>query len=105
MTTTKLPDSFNLNIPGGTYMATPTFVVVDKAGQWFATSMGSYGVPAGQFGIHVWYRPKFDAAWQLIQFRDGCHGNLTVLQGQLYFIVNEKDNNVRSYRIARYQGQ
>jgi hypothetical protein len=105
MMMSNIPNELDLNIPGGTYMATPTFVVVDKAGQWFATSMGSYGVPAKQFGIHVWYRPKISAQWQLILFRNGCHGNLTVLQGQLFFIVNDKDNHVRATKIQQYQGQ
>lgn len=99
-----IPDAFDLGIPGGTYTATPTFVVIDKAGQWFATSMSNYGVPAGQFGIHCWYRTAIDKPWQLLRFNDGCHGNLTVLQGKLYFIVNNKNGAVTASLIARFQG-
>jgi hypothetical protein len=102
---TPLPKAFELGIPGGTYMATPTYVVVDKAGQWFATSMSNALVPAPQFGIHVWYRIGIDAPWQLLRFKDGCHGNLTVLQGKLYFIINTKTGAVTAEQIERYQGQ
>ena len=42
-TQTPIPNPSELGIPGGTYTATQTFVQVDRAGQWFATSMSSYG--------------------------------------------------------------
>jgi hypothetical protein len=103
-TPTPLPKAFDLGIPGGTYMATPTYVFVDKAGQWFATSMSNANVPAGQFGIHVWYRKSMTAPWELLRFKDGCHGNLTLLQGKLYFIVNTKSGAVIAEQIERYQG-
>lgn len=85
-------------------MATPTYVEVDKAGQWFATSMSGYGVPAGQFGIHVWYRRSFTAPWQLLRFRDGCHGSLQVWCGKLFFVINQKDRMVGAEMIERWAG-
>jgi hypothetical protein len=99
-----LPKAFDLGIPGGTYMATPTYCIVDKAGQWFATSMSNAQVPAGQFGIHCWYRKSIDQPWQLLRFNDGCHGNLTVLQGKLFFMVNNKNGAVTATMIERFQG-
>ena len=104
MAPTPLPKTFNLNIPGGTYMATPTFVFIDKAGQWFATSMSNANVPAGQFGIHVWYRKTMTAGWTMIKFKNDAHGNLTLLQGKLYFIVNNKSGAVTAEIIEQYQG-
>ena len=99
-----LPKAFDLGIPGGTYTATPTYVVIDKAGQWFATSMSNALAPKGQFGIHCWYRTAMDKPWQLLRFNDGCHGNLTVLQGKLFFMVNNKNGTVTATMIERYQG-
>jgi len=86
-------------------MATPTFVFIDKAGQWFATSMSSAGVPKGQFGIHVWSRASYIAAWKLLKFRNDSHGNLTLLNGKLYFIINNKSGAVTAEIIESYQGQ
>lgn len=99
-----LPKAFDLGIPGGTYMATPTYVVVDKDGQWFATSMSNAQVPAGQFGIHCWFRPAINKPWQLLRFRDGCHGNLTVLQKRLFFIINMKNGSVYAEEVERFRG-
>jgi hypothetical protein len=99
-----IPKAFDLGVPGGTYTATPTYVVIDKAGQWFCTSMSNAGVPAGQFGIHVWYRKSMNDAWQMLRFRDKCHGNLTVLGGKLYFIINSPSGAVTAEQIERYQG-
>lgn len=103
-TLTPLPKAFDLQIPGGTYTAAPTYVEVDRRGAWFATSMSGYGVPAGQFGIHVWYRPTFTAPWQLIRFRDKCHGSLHVLMGKLYFIINQDNKQVGAELIERWGG-
>ena len=85
-------------------MATPTYVVIDKAGQWFATSMGSARAPKGQFGIHVWYRIAMSKPWQLLFFRNNSHGNLTVLQGNLYFIVNNPNGVITALMIQQYKG-
>jgi hypothetical protein len=102
-TPTVIPKAFDYGIPGGTYMATPTFSIVDKAGQWFCTSMSNAQVGT-QFGIHVWYRTSMQASWQLLRFKDGCHGNLTLLQGKLYFVVNNKNGSITAEQIERFQG-
>jgi hypothetical protein len=99
-----IPNPVELNLPGGTYTATQTFVQVDKAGQWFATSMSSYGVPDKQFGIHLWYRKSINAPWELIQFSDGAHGNITVIGNELYFIVNRMNKTAFMNKISRWQG-
>ena len=99
-----IPNPTELNIPGGTYTATQTFVQVDKAGQWFATSMSNYGVPWPQFGIHLWYRKSVAAEWQLIQFYNDAHGNITVIGNELYFIVNRKNGTSFMNKISRWQG-
>lgn len=103
-TPAPIPNPSELGIPGGTYTATQTFVQVDRAGQWFATSMSSYGVPDKQFGIHLWYRKSLTDAWMLLQFYDGCHGNLTVIGSELYFIVNRRNGTTFMNKIARFQG-
>ena len=89
-TQTPIPNPTELGIPGGTYTATQTFVQVDKAGQWFATSMSAQGVPWPQFGIHLWYRKSLAAPWQLIQFYNDAHGNISVIGNELYFIVTAR---------------
>jgi hypothetical protein len=88
-TPVPIPNPTELRIPGGTYTATQTFVQVDKAGQWFATSMSAYGVPDKQFGIHLWYRKSLNAPWELIQ---------------LYFIVNRNNGTTFMNKISRWQG-
>jgi len=103
-TITPIPNPTELGIPGGTYMATQTFVQVDKAGQWFATSMSNFGVPWPQFGIHLWYRKSLAAEWQLIQFYNDAHGNITVIGNELYFIVNRKNGTSFMNKISRWQG-
>lgn len=105
MAANDLPKAFDLAVPGSTYMATRTDVKIDKAGQWFMTSMSGANVPAGQFGIHVWYRKSFTAPWELIRFRDGCHGSLHVLAGKLYFVINTKSGGPIAEQIERWQGE
>ena len=103
-TPAPIPNPSELGIPGGTYTATQTFVQVDRAGQWFATSMSSYGVPDKQFGIHLWYRKSLTDAWMLLQFYNDAHGNLTVIGSELYFIVNRNNGTTFMNKIARFQG-
>lgn len=100
-----LPKAFQVDVPGGTYTATPTYLFIDKAGQWFCTSMSGAAAPAGQFGIHVWYRKTMASTWELLRFRDKCHGNLTLLEGKLYFVYNTPAGTVGAEQIERYQGQ
>ena len=103
-TQTPIPNPTELSIPGGTYTATQTFVQVDKAGQWFATSMSAHGVPWPQFGIHLWYRKSLAAPWQLIQFYNDAHGNISVIGNELYFIVNRNNGTTFMNKISRWQG-
>jgi len=103
-TQTPIPNPSELRIPGGTYTATQTFVQVDKAGQWFATSMSAYGVQQGQFGIHLWYRKSLGATWELIQFYNDAHGNLTPIGSELYFVVNRNNGTTFMNKISRWQG-
>ena len=103
-TQTPIPNPTELGIPGGTYTATQTFVQVDKAGQWFATSMSAQGVPWPQFGIHLWYRKSLAAPWQLIQFYNDAHGNISVIGNELYFIVNLNNKTSFMKKILRWQG-
>ena len=103
-TIAPIPNPTELGIPGGTYTATQTFVQVDKAGQWFATSMSNYGVPWPQFGIHLWYRKSLVDPWQLIQFYNDAHGNITCIGNELYFIVNRKNGTSFMNKILRWQG-
>ena len=103
-TQTPIPNPSELGRPGGTYTATQTFVQVDKAGQWFATSMSAEGVPWPQFGIHLWYRKSLAAPWQLIQFYNDAHGNISVIGNELYFIVNRKNGTSFMNKITRWQG-
>ena len=103
-TQTPIPNPSELRIPGGTYTATQTFVQVDKAGQWFATSMSAEGVPWPQFGIHLWFRKSLAAPWQLIQFYNDAHGNISVIGNELYFIVNRKNGTSFMNKITRWQG-
>lgn len=99
-----IPNPTELNIPGGTYTATQTFVQVDKSGQWFATSMGSHLIPSGKFAIHLWYRKSVTDAWQLIQFYEDAHGQIAVIGNELYFIVNRKNGTTFMNKISRWQG-
>jgi len=101
---TPIPNPVELNIPGGTYTATQTFVQVDKAGQWFATSMGSHLIPSKKFAIHLWYRKSLTAPWELIQYYEDAHGNITVIGNELYFIVNRINGTTFMNKIARFQG-
>jgi len=103
-TIAPIPNPTELGIPGGTYTATQTIVQGDKAGQWFATSMSNFGVPWPQFGIHLWYRKSLAAEWQLIQFYNDAHGNITVIGNELYFIVNRKNGTSFMNKISRWQG-
>jgi hypothetical protein len=99
-----IPVAIELGIPGGTYTATQTFVQVDKAGQWFATSMGSYLVPSKKFAIHLWYRKTIAAKWELLQFIEDAHGNITVIGNELFFIVNRKNGTVFMNKVLQWQG-
>jgi hypothetical protein len=99
-----IPLATELGIPGGTYTATQTFVQVDKAGQWFATSMGSHLIPSKKFAIHLWYRKTIIAPWELIQFVEDAHGNISVIGNELYFIVNRKNGTTFMNKIQRWQG-
>jgi len=101
---TPIPNPVELNIPGGTYTATQTFVQVDKAGQWFATSMGSHLIPSKKFAIHLWYRKSLTAPWELIQYYEDAHGNITVIGNELYFIVNRINGTTFMNKILRWQG-
>lgn len=100
----NIPNPCELNIPGGTYTATLTFVQVDRAGQWFATSMGSYGILSRKFAIHLWYRKTLTDPWQLIQYYEDAHGSIQVIQGKLYFIVNRKNGTVFMNQVSRWAG-
>ncbi len=99
-----IPTEIDLNIPGGTYVATPTYIAVDRAGQWFVTSMSGYGVPKGQFGIHLWYAKKLGQPWDMIRFKDKTHGSLTVIGSRLYFVTNEPDGKTHMSAILRWYG-
>ena len=99
-----IPNPCELKIPGGTYTATQTFVQVDKAGQWFATSMSAQGIISKKYAIHLWYRKSTTAAWELIQYVEDAHGNITVIGNELYFVVNRADKTQFIVKIARWQG-
>ena len=101
---TPIPNPAELNIPGGTYTATQTFVQVDKAGQWFATSMGAHLIPSRKFAIHLWYRKSIALPWQLIQYYEDAHGNISVIGNDLYFIVNRKNGTTFMNKVSRWQG-
>ena len=106
MTTAQppIPNTAELNIPGGTYTATITALQVDKAGQWFATSMSSYEIPSKRFAIHLWYRKSITAQWQLIQYYEDAHGTLSVIGNDLAFVVNRKNGTSFMNKIQRWQG-
>lgn len=94
-----------LNIPGGTYTATLTADVWDAYGREWATSMSRL-VPGGPFGIRVWQRENARSPWQQIIFREGCHGTLYVIRGQLWFVWNKPGspsgrNQILTYRHSR----
>lgn len=77
-----------LNLPGGTYDATLTSYERDAMGKEYATNMCRL-VPNGPFGIRLWMRTGKKAPWQLLVFKQGCHGVLWVVQGKLYFVWNQ----------------
>ena len=104
MTQPPIPPKVELNIPGGTYTATQTFVAVDKAGQWFATSMSAHGIISKKFAIHLWYRRNLEAEWSLISSYDDAHGNITVIGNELYFIVNRKNKSAFMQKVTQWQG-
>jgi len=106
MTNTQpaIPNPVELNIPGGTYTATQTFVQVDKAGQWFATSMGSHLIPSKKFAIHLWYRKSLNTPWELIQYYEDAHGNILVIGNELYFVVNRINGTTFMNKVSRWQG-
>ena len=107
MTTAQapIPNEFELNLPDGTtYIATQTFIQFDRAAQCFATSMSGWNCPKGEFGIHVWYSQKLNVNWQSLQIEPGCHGNLTVIGNDLYFIWNDKRGKPRGRKLLRWQG-
>ena len=99
-----IPPKVELNIPGGTYTATQTFVAVDRAGQWFATSMSSYGIISKKFAIHLWYRASITKGWQLLQQHEDAHGNITVIGEELYFIVNRMSKTAFMQKVTQWQG-
>jgi hypothetical protein len=66
--------------------------------------MSNFGVPWPQFGIHLWYRKSLAAEWQLIQFYNDAHGNISVIGNELYFIVNRKNGTSFMNKISRWQG-
>ena len=103
-TVTPIPNPCELNIPGGTYTATLTFVQVDRAGQWFATSMGAYGIISKKFSIHLWYRKTITDPWQLIQYYEDAHGSIQVIGQELYFVVNRKNGTTFMNRVQRWAG-
>jgi hypothetical protein len=100
----QIPDSAELNLPGGTYTATLTALQIDKEGQWFATSMSSYAIPSKRFAIHLWYRKHMTADWMLIQYYDGAHGTLFVIGNDLVFVVNRTNGTSFMNKIKRWQG-
>lgn len=105
MTTPQpIPNPSELNLPGGTYTATQTFVQVDRAGQWFATSMSAYGIISQKFAVHLWYRQSLTAPWQLIQYYEDAHGNISVIGNELWFIVNRKNGGTFMNKVQRWQG-
>jgi hypothetical protein len=99
-----IPDFVELPIDGGTYTATPTFLQVDKAGQWFRTSMSAFGIPSKKFGIHLWYRKSINVPWQLIQYYEDSHGVLTIIGNDLFFIVNRPNGTSFMTKVKRWQG-
>lgn len=99
-----IPPKVELNIPGGTYTATQTFVAVDRAGQWFCTSMSSFGIISKKFAIHLWYRPSISKSWQLLQQHEDAHGNITVIGDELYFIVNRMSKTAFMQKVTQWQG-
>jgi hypothetical protein len=100
-----IPIMNELKLPGGTYTATQTFVQVDKAGQWFATSMSAYGIISKKFAIHLWFRPSMDKPWQLLQAHEDAHGNITVIGNELYFIVNRMNKSAFMQKVAQWKGE
>ena len=99
-----IPVTTELNIPGGTYTATLTFVQVDRAGQWFATSMGAYGIISKKFSIHLWCRKSISDPWQLLQYYEDAHGSIQVIGQELYFVVNRKNGTTFMNKVQRWQG-
>ena len=104
MTQLPIPPQVELNIPGGTYTATQTFVAVDKDNQWFATSMSAYGIISKKFAIHLWFRPAINKPWQLLQAYDDAHGNITVIGNELFFIVNRMNKSAFMHKVTQWQG-
>ena len=104
MTQLPIPPQVELNIPGGTYTATQTFVAVDVANQWFATSMSAYGIISKKFAIHLWFRPAINKPWQLLQAYDDAHGNITVIGNELFFIVNRMNKSAFMHKVTQWQG-
>lgn len=99
-----IPDYVDLEVEDGTYQATMTNVQVDKAGQYFRTSMSGYGNEGKRFGTHVWFKKKLTDKWQCIQSFVDCHGWLEVIGNELFYIVNLKNGNTVMYKIKRWQG-
>jgi hypothetical protein len=91
-------------MPGGTYTATQTFVQVDKAGQWFATSMSAQGIFSKKFAIHLWFRKSLSEPWELIQYYEDAHGQIDVIGNELYFVVNRLNKTTFMNKISRWQG-
>jgi hypothetical protein len=104
MTQLPIPNNVELNIPGGTYTATQTFVAVDKENQWFCTSMSSYGIISKKFAIHLWYRPAINKGWQLLSAYDDAHGNITVIGNDLFFIVNRMNKSAFMQKVTQWKG-
>jgi hypothetical protein len=104
MTQLPIPSNVELNIPGGTYTATQTFVAVDKANQWFCTSMSAYGIISKKFAIHLWYRPTIRQPWQMLGAHEDAHGNITVIGNDLYFIVNRMNKSAFMQKVTQWQG-
>ena len=99
-----IPNPCELNIPGGTYTATQTFVQVDRTGQWFATSMSAQDIVSKKFAIHLWYRKSLMAPWELIQHYEDAHGQIDVIGDDLYFVVNRPNKTTFMNKIERWAG-
>lgn len=104
-TQTPIPNEFDLLLPDGTtYVATQTYLQIDRTTQGFATSMSGWNCPNGEFGIHLWYSKKFNENWISLQIVPGAHGNITVIGNELFFIWNDKRGVPHGRKIMRWQG-
>lgn len=99
-----IPNFVEIVFPDGTYPATLTDIQVDKAGQWFGTSMSGYAIPGGKFGTHLWYKKKMTDAWTLLEVVPGGHGKINCIGQELFYIYNRENGSTAMRKILRWQG-